>query len=76
MFCTRFLVSSWHSCIETGYISCSPLITAVKEWRLEQLLAAGDSRVFSRTDGMFCTRVPLLLVAQLHREEVISAVLS
>jgi len=28
-----------------GYISCSLLMTAVVERRLEQLLAAGDSRV-------------------------------
>jgi hypothetical protein len=33
-----------------GYISCSQLMTAVVERRfLEQLLASGDSRVFSRT---------------------------
>ncbi len=46
----RFLISSWHSCTEKRLFQLfSAIVAAVYERWLEQLLAAGDSRVLSRT---------------------------
>jgi hypothetical protein len=42
-----------------GYISCSQLLAAVKEWKLEQL-AAGDNRVGMSGLAVNCTKRDVL----------------
>jgi hypothetical protein len=45
---------------EGGWIICSQLMTAVEEWTLEQLIAAGDSMVGMSGLAVYCTERDVL----------------